>query len=147
MRLSTKGRYGTRAMLDLAVHQTDGPVNIAEIAKREDISARYLEQLMIKLASRELVRPVRGRGGGFVLGRTPAEITLGEIIEALEGPVNVTDCTRDPSVCDRSTLCTTREIWEELSQTITSHLDQITLEDMAQRHRKKHESEMGMYHI
>ena len=147
MRLSTKGRYGTRAMLDLAVRQTDGPVNIAEIARREDISARYLEQLMIRLASRELVRPVRGRGGGFVLARTPAEITLGEIIEALEGPVNIADCTRDPGVCDRSALCTTREIWEELSQTITIHLGQITLEDMAQRHRKKHESEMGMYHI
>ena len=67
MRLSTKGRYGTRAMLDLAVHQTDGPVNIAEIAKREDVSARYLEQLMIRLTSRELVRPIRGRGGDSFL--------------------------------------------------------------------------------
>ena len=147
MRLSTRTRYGTRAMLDLAIHQGEGPVNVREIAERQDVSRRYLEQLMLPLASRGLVRAVRGRSGGFVLAKAPSQIILAEIVEALEGPIDLVECARDPGLCYRSSLCTTREIWEELSQSITDHLSRITLEEMAQRHRKRQEMETGMYHI
>ena len=147
MKLSTKGRYGTRAMLDLAMHQDGGPVNLKEVAERQGISRRYLEHLMARLASSGLVRSVRGRSGGFVLTRPPSEITVGEVVEALEGPINVVDCGSDPSVCTRVSTCVTREVWNEVSQTIAHYLSQITLEDLYQRQRKRQEAGMAMYYI
>jgi len=147
MKLSTKGRYGTRAMLDLAIHQSEEPVNVKGIAERQGVSRRYLEQLMVRLTSRGLVRPVRGRSGGFVLARSPSQITVAEVVEALEGRINIVECVEDSSICERAPLCVTREIWEEVSQAIARHLGQITLEDMAQRYRKRQEMGMAMYHI
>jgi len=147
MKLSTKGRYGTRAMLDLAMYQDGGPVNLKEVAERQGISRRYLEHLMARLASSGLVRSVRGRSGGFVLTRPPSEITVEEVVEALEGPINVADCGSDPSVCPRVSACVTQEIWNEVSQTIAHYLSQITLEDLYQRQRKRQEAGMAMYYI
>ena len=146
MKLSTKGRYGTRAMLDLVMHQ-GGPVNVKEIAERQGVSQRYLEHIMVRLASRGLVRPVRGRSGGFMVSRPASEITLAEIIEALEGPIDVVECVADSGVCDRVSFCATREIWEGLSQSITQYLSEMTLEDLYQRQRKKQETRTAMYHI
>ena len=102
---------------------------------------------MVRLVSGGLVRSVRGRSGGFVLKRPPSGITIGEIVEALEGPINVVECTEDPSVCNRVSACVTREIWNEVSQTIAHHLSQITLEDLYRRQRKRQEAGMAMYYI
>lgn len=147
MKLSTKGRYGTRAMLELAMRQETGPVNVKEIAEKQDISPRYLEHLMARLASRGLVRPVRGRGGGFVLSRPPSEITLADIVEALEGPISVVECVEDPAACDRYSTCATREIWEGVSQSITRYLGEMTLEELYQRQQEKDETKTAMYYI
>jgi len=147
MRLSTKGRYGTRAMLDLVMHQDAGPVKVREIAEREGISPMYLERLMARLASRGLVRPVRGRGGGFVLSRPASKITLGEIVEVLEGRIAVVECVAAPSVCGRALMCATRGVWEEVSQRINRVLDEMTLEDLRQQHLKKQDTETETYHV
>ncbi len=147
MKLSTKGRYGTRAMLDLAMHHEDGPVNLKDIAERQGVSRRYLEHLMVRLASNGLVRSVRGRSGGFVLARRPSQITLAEVVEALEGHINVVDCVEDPNVCAHVSACVTYEVWEEVSRIITDHLSQVTLDDLCQRQRKKQQAGMAMYYI
>ena len=147
MKLSTKGRYGTRAMLDLVMHQDAGPVNVKEIAERQGISARYLEHLMSRLASSGLVRPVRGRSGGFVLSRRASEITLAEIVEALEGRIAVVECVVDPGVCHRASFCATREVWGGVSQSITRYLSEMTLENLYQQQRKKEETQTAMYYI
>ena len=96
MRLSTRGRYGTRLMVDLAQHYADGPVSLAEIAKRQDLSAKYLEQLIILLKGAGLIRSVRGRRGGYMLARRPEEISVGEIVETLEGKLSLVDCVLEP---------------------------------------------------
>ena len=147
MKLSTRSRYGARAMLDLAVHHAQRPVNIKEMAERQDISATYLEQLMLRLASHGLVRTVRGRGGGFVLSRPPSRIVMDEVVEALEGPTDLVECVGNPGLCYRAPSCVTREIWKEVSQDITDHLGRISLEDMAQRYRGKQEAGAHMYYI
>ena len=147
MKLSTKGRYGTRAMLDMALHHDQSPISLKQIAERQDISRRYLEHLMVRLVSSGLVRSVRGRGGGFTLTRAPSEIALSEIMEALEGPINVVECEDDPSVCNRVSECVTREVWHEVSQVMMDYMGRITLEEMCRRHREKQSSGMRMYYI
>ncbi len=147
MKLSTKGRYGTRAMVDLGLHQDAGPVNLRQIAGRQGVSRRYLEQIMVRLTSHGLVRPVRGRGGGFALSRPPSQIPLADIVEALEGPINVVDCVSDPGSCDRASSCATRDVWAEVANAIAQHLGGITLEDLCQGQRKKQETQATTYHI
>jgi len=124
-------------MLDLAIHQTDRPVNVKEIAERQDLSALYLEQLMQRLGARGLVRTVRGRGGGFVLAKLPSQITLRDIVEELEGSLDIVECIGDPGLCNQVPYCVPRDIWEEISQDIANRLGRITLEDMARRHHEK----------
>ena len=147
MKLSTKGRYGTRAMIDLALNRDDGPVSSRDIARRQSVSRGYLEQILLRLASRGLVRPVRGRGGGFVLSKAPSEITAAQIIEALEGPVDVVECVEDPSACDRASYCVTRDVWAGVSRAIDAHLSGITLADMAKRQSEMHETGAATYSI
>ena len=112
MKLSTRSRYGTRMMLDLAQHYDDGPVQIGEIAKRQDISVKYLEQLIIPLKKANYITSVRGPKGGHVLAKSPEEITVGEVVKLLEGGINLSDCLENPDICDRSETCVTRSIWE-----------------------------------
>ena len=147
MRLSTKGRYGTRAMVDLALHSKNGPVSSRDIAERESVSRGYLEQILLRLSARNLVRPVRGRAGGFLLSRPPSQITAAEIVEALEGPINVVDCTEDPACCERSYFCVTRDVWSGVSRAIDTHLSGITLADMAGRQREMQEARAATYNI
>ena len=147
MKLSTKGRYGTRAMVDLALNDDAGPVSSKQIAERQDLSRGYLEQLLLRLASRGLVQPVRGRAGGFVLARVPSQITVAEIVEALDGPIDAVKCVDDPAACDRASYCATRDIWAEVSKVIDRHLSGITLADMAERQRERHETRAAMYSI
>ena len=147
MRLSTKGRYGTRAMVDLALNATNSPVSSRDIAERERVSRGYLEQILLRLSSRNLVRPVRGRAGGFLLARSASQITAAQIVEALEGPINVVDCTEDPACCERSFFCVTRDVWCGVSRAIDDHLSGITLADMAGRERQMREARAATYSI
>ena len=130
MRLSTRGRYGTRLMVDLAQHYADGPVPLAEIAKRQDLSAKYLEQLIILLKGAGLIRSVRGRRGGYMLARKPEEISVGEIVETLEGKLSVVDCVLEPELCYRATECPTRYIWVGMTDMLKKQLFSLSLGDI-----------------
>ena len=130
MRLSTRGRYGTRLMVDLAQRYAHGPVPLAEIAKRQDLSAKYLEQLIILLKGAGLIRSVRGRSGGYMLARKPEKISVGEIVETLEGKLAVVDCVLEPDLCYRSLECPTRHIWLGMTDVLKKQLFSLSLMDI-----------------
>jgi len=130
MRVSTRGRYGLRAMLELARSFGDAPVVMADLADREGLSRKYLHTLLTGLKAAGLARSVRGAGGGFVLAREPSEIKLQEVLQALEGSLCLVDCVADERACDRANGCTARGVWQELSGAIESVLDNLTLADV-----------------
>ncbi|CAA7601543.1 Transcription regulator Rrf2-type [Acididesulfobacillus acetoxydans] len=150
MKLSTRGRYGLKAMFDLAVHMGEGPVSLKSIAERQDISEHYLEQLIAGLRKAGLVKSVRGAQGGYVLGREPAKIRVGDVIRVLEGPIAPVDCVseEDPECCAKAEHCVTRTIWEKVRDSISEVLDSITLEDMVKDAEKMDtERKYYMYYI
>lgn len=130
LRITTKGRYALRAMLDLAMHQQDAPVTREEIAERQELPATYLAQLFSALTKAGLVESVRGPGGGYVLTRPADQITAGEILRAVEGPISLTACVVDEEVCGRAGRCSLRKLYEGLSDAIAHYLDTITLADI-----------------
>lgn len=132
MRLSTRGRYASRAMYDLALHNQEGPVPLREISARQDISVKYLEQLFLKLRRNGLIRSVRGPGGGYLLGRNADEITMREILQAVEGPLTPVFCTDDPpgKKCKRVDDCMMRNFWLQAGRMIIEFLDSQTLGDL-----------------
>ncbi|HCJ11429.1 MAG TPA: Rrf2 family transcriptional regulator [Clostridiales bacterium] len=134
MKLSTKGRYGVMACYDLACHHGDSPVPLKAIASRQGISPGYLEQLIGHLRRAGIVRSVRGPQGGYVLARSPDEITVGDIIRVLEGPIAPVECvSQDPGDfrhCGRTDGCVTRPVWEKLRDSMVRVLDSITLKDL-----------------
>ena len=134
MKISTKGRYGLRTLMDIATHQSAGPVNLHDIAARQKISAKYLWQILTILKTAGLVRGTRGPKGGYVLLRPPEDITLLDIVQALEGPIVLVECTSDPSFCPRESNCISRRIWSEISQTIRNALHTLTLAKILLRH-------------
>lgn len=134
MKLSTKGRYSLRAMLDLAVHFGQGQIRIKDISARQQISARYLEQLFIPLRKAGLVRSLRGAGGGFTLAKPPSEIPLSEIIRVAEGSVVPVRCVDKPKLCPQSDVCITRNIWTEMGRAISKVLESTTLQDLVLEH-------------
>ncbi len=133
MKLSTRTRYGMRAIIELAQHEGKRPLQLKAIADRQDISVKYLEQLMSLLRSSGFVRSVRGSKGGYVLARPAAEIRLSEIFRCLEGPVTTTECTADSEVCQRATDCIAREIWLQIEVAVQNVLSAITLADVAKQ--------------
>ncbi|OYD15040.1 Rrf2 family transcriptional regulator [candidate division WOR-3 bacterium JGI_Cruoil_03_44_89] len=137
MKLSTRGRYGARAMLDLALHYGKGPLLLKDIASRQGISERYLENIMTVLVSAGLVQSIQGRHGGFSLAKLPGEIKLSRVIQAVEGSVALVACVDDSKLCDRVDVCVTHEIWDKLKKTMLEILDSITLEDMVKMRKKK----------
>ncbi|OPX86278.1 MAG: HTH-type transcriptional regulator CymR [Pelotomaculum sp. PtaB.Bin104] len=150
MKFTTRARYGLRAMVDLAQNYSHEPIPLIRIAERQDISEGYLEQLMTFLRKGGLVRSVRGAQGGYLLTREPARITAGEIIRALEGPINPTGCVSEnnPEECERADTCATRVMWEKIRQSIAGVLDHTTLEDLCQEAEKMRQSrEADMYYI
>lgn len=147
MKLSTKGRYGTRAMLDLALHYGEGAINLKEIAERQQISERYLEHLILSLKTAGLVKSIRGSHGGFMLARPPADIKAIEIIEALEGPLCPVHCIDDPESCSRAEQCVTRTLWEELNRAMNRVLESRNLQDIVEQHRAKGQRDKSMYYI
>lgn len=139
IKLSTKGRYGTRLMLNLALHYEEGKeaVVLKNISKDEDLSIRYLEQIIIPLKINKLVKSVRGAGGGYTLARHPSEINLCQIIEVLEGSCALVDCVEDPDSCERATECATHEVWKEASNLLKNYFESKTLQDLIKIVKKK----------
>lgn len=130
MRLSTKGQYAVRAMVDLAYYSKDKPVTLQEISEREDISLNYLEQLFAKLRRNGIVNSVRGPGGGYVLAKKPDEINIGEIIEAVEESLSPVSCIEGDKGCNRIDKCVTFKLWKGLGDRIKDFLSSITLQNL-----------------
>jgi Rrf2 family iron-sulfur cluster assembly transcriptional regulator len=140
MRLSTRGRYGARFMVDLAIHGTEGPVLLKDLAKRQGISVKYLEQLVGPLRKAGLVTSKRGVRGGFQLSRPPEEIKMLDVVEAVEGSLSLVECVVHPDGCPRSTECITKEVWAKAASAIRDVLAGITLADMIGMKREKTEA-------
>lgn len=139
MKISTRGRYGTRLMLDLALHYGKGNSSLKDIAARQEISEKYLWHLVPPLRNAGLINSQRGARGGYVLAKPPAQITLKDIITILEGNICLVECGEDLSVCGRADGCVTGDIWREINKTLSDVLASYTLEDLALRHRNKYE--------
>jgi Rrf2 family cysteine metabolism transcriptional repressor len=140
MKLSTRTRYGMRAMIELAQHEGKRPLQLKAIADRQDISVKYLEQLMSLLRSAGFVRSVRGSKGGYILARAAGEIKLSEVFRCLEGPVTTAECVEDEDYCKRSADCVAREIWMEVEAAIQGVLSSMTLADVVNK-AKAHTAE------
>ena len=140
MKLSTKGRYGLRALIDLAVHSDGGtPVSIMSISARQDLSERYLEQLMAMLKKAGIVRSIRGAGGGYVLARDTRDISVGDVLRALEGKLDPVDCAGlDPGgECRAADSCVTKYVWKRINESINRTVDEIRLDQLVAESRKK----------
>ena len=132
MKISTRARYALRFMIDLADHYQGSPVILRDVAERQQISKRYLEQLATGLKNANLVGSTQGRGGGYVLPREPDEIYVSEIIEASIGAINVVACVNNPKVCSRSDDCPSRSMWERVNKSINEVLESVTLADLCE---------------
>lgn len=137
MKLSTRTRYGIRAIIELAGNHGKGPLQIKLIAKRQEISVKYLEQLMAILKSAGFVRSVRGAKGGYFLSSPPNQIKLSEVFNCLEGPVTTVECVSDENYCARIVDCIARGVWVEVQEAIENVLQSITLQDLVDRSRSK----------
>lgn len=133
MKLSTRSRYGTRLMLDMARHYNEGPVQLGDIAKRQDVSVKYLEQIIIPLKRAHYIESVRGPKGGHILAKPPEKITVGEIVAVLEEGTTLVECIEDPMVCERANICPTRILWKEVSEAMFGRLQAVTLADLVER--------------
>ena len=129
MKLTSKGRYAVTAMLDVALHSTRGPVPLADISERQEISLSYLEQLFSRLRKQGLVDSVRGPGGGYLLGRDAADIAVGEVVRAVDESVDATRC-QGQSDCQGGNRCLTHSLWQDLSDRISVFLNSITLGEL-----------------
>jgi len=134
-------------MLQLASHYGEGPIELKEIAKKEDLSLKYLEQVINPLRTDGLVKAIRGSKGGYSLAKPPSEICLYDVIETLEGPLNLLECLGDPKACQKVSSCVTREIWKEVSDAISKIFYSVTLEDMVNRKREKEKGNTPTYQI
>ncbi|MCX6568433.1 MAG: Rrf2 family transcriptional regulator [Candidatus Aminicenantes bacterium] len=141
IRLSTKGRYGTRLMLNLARHHSSGnghkAVILKDISDDERISIRYLEQIIIPLKINRLVKSIRGAGGGYILARKPDDIRLSEILHALEGNCCLVECVEDESFCEYIDTCPTFDIWKNATEILKGYFDSLTLKDIIEMAEKK----------
>ena len=130
MKISTKGRYGLRLMVDLTSYHGKGLVPLKDIAARQDISNKYLEQIIMQLNRAGLVKSVRGSQGGYALSRPPEKITVGDVLRAVEGSLAPVDCLENGGFCERQAHCPTLTIWRRIQKAVESVVDQTTLRDM-----------------
>ena len=147
MRVSTKGRYALRFLLDLALHDQAKPVSLNEIAKRQNISEKYLWQIAANLKGAGLVSAVSGKRGGFNLAKPPEQISLKDILETLEGNSSLVDCVHDSTACKQSANCIARETWCETSNRIADVLASVKLADLVAKAKKRAHSEESSYII
>ena len=137
MKISTKGRYSIRLMIDLALNGTRGFVLLKDVARRQGVSEKYLGHLVPLLKNAGLINATRGAKGGFSLNQTPAAISLTQIIEAVEGPLVLVDCVSDPCACKRTDSCAAADFWADVNAKMVSIFDSYTLEYLAQQQKKK----------
>ena len=138
MKISTKGRYALRVMLDLALNQTGGFIPLKDISERQDITVKYLEQIVIPLTRAGYLKSSRGAGGGYRLARNPKEYKIGNILRIMEGNLSPVACLEDdPNECPRSEICPTLSFWEGLNRTIEEYVDSVTLEDLLKKDTKQ----------
>ncbi len=137
MKISTKGRYALRLMLDLALNAGESAVPLRDVAARQEISDKYLEQIVTQLARGGLVRSVRGAGGGYLLTRRPDEYPVGEILRQLEGDLAPVSCVSGGTCCQRVDRCVTLEVWQKIQSAVDDVVDGITLEDLVRRYHEK----------
>jgi Rrf2 family iron-sulfur cluster assembly transcriptional regulator len=130
MKLSTRSRYGTRMMLDVAEHGQKGPVQMRDIAKRQGISVKYLEQLIIPLKKANYINSVRGPKGGHRLARPPEQITIGAIVDVLEGGIDLCDCIENAKACESFRRCLARPVWRRATRAMYDQLNAVTLADI-----------------
>ncbi len=147
MKLSTRGRYGTRALLELAIHQDKGPVSLKDISRQQGISLQYLEHLIAPLIAGGIIKSTRGAKGGISLAKSPVDIKLSEIIRILEGSTAPVDCVDKSETCSRADSCATRDIWSDLKSAVDEVLERTTLQDLVERQRRKEQSKQIMYYI
>jgi len=147
MKISTRGRYGVRLMLELAAHYGKETVTLRQISKDQCISEKYLWHLVPPLKTAGLLRSGRGAHGGYSLAKPPSRITLKDVVTAVEGPLFPTLCAGDPSSCKRSASCASRDIWEEIGKKVGQILSSVTLDELAQRQNNKAKKATGMYYI
>lgn len=142
MRISTRGRYALKIMLDLALNYSEGYVSLRGVAERQNVSAKYLEQIIAMLANAKLIKSTRGKSGGYMLSRHPSEYTVGEILRATEGSLAPISCVEDsPNKCTNSGCCPTLFFWEGLNRTINEYIDSTTLEDVVNEEKSFGERE------
>lgn len=137
MKISTKGRYALRLMVDLAIHDRGRPISLRDVAERQQLSDKYLEQIVTPLARVGLVRAIRGAGGGYRLTRCPEEYTVGEILRPLEGDLAPVECATDAEFCERCDQCVTVELWQEIHRAVSQVVDGTTLADLVERQLSK----------
>jgi len=137
MRFSTKTRYGLRAMIDLAIHYKGKPVLIREIAERQKVSDKYLEQIMLSLKKAGLVESVSGARGGYMLTKNPADIKALTIVEILEGSLSPAPCVDHGGICERENTCTARELWLKVKKSVKDVLNSASLKDLTEDKQKK----------
>lgn len=135
MKLSTKGRYGVKAMVELAIHYGDSPLSIKTISQRQGISEYYLEQLFYPLRKAKLINSIRGAQGGYILGREPKDIKVSDIMYVLEGPIEIADCIEGVA-CDNIDCCATRLLWTKIKSSIDEVMEGITLQDIVDDYNK-----------
>lgn len=135
MKISTRGRYGLRAMYELALHKGEAPLPLKIIAERQGIAEQYLEQLMLSLRKSGLVQGVRGAQGGYILAKESCDISVGDVLRALEGPIGFVDCALEGAEvpCDRSKICITRPLWEKLRDSVIQVVDSVTLRELCEQ--------------
>ena len=143
MKLSTRSRYGTRLMLDMAQHYREGPIQLGDIAKRQEVSVKYLEQIIIPLKKAHYIESVRGRKGGHILARPPEEITVGEIVALLEEGSGLVKCAKDTTLCERVDICPTRLLWKEAYEAMFDRLEAVTLADLVEKAEDMEEKKLN----
>lgn len=147
MKLSTRSRYGLRAMMVLAMHRSDEPVMTKEIAERQNLPATYLEQLMLTLRKAGLVVATRGAKGGYLLSRDPNQITLAEIVEALEGPLDIAECADVPNCCQDPSACALKNVFDAANKALYEVFSSVTIADLAEKQLMSESASSGMYYI
>lgn len=146
MKVSTKGDYGVRALVELAHHYGEGPVQSAEIAARQEVPEPYLDQLLTTLRRAGFIRSIRGPQGGHALIRHPQELKLSEVVQALEGSLAAIACVDDPEACTKTGGCVQREVWERVRDATLKILDGVSIADLAERERQ-YSHNGGRYYI
>lgn len=147
MKISTKGRYGLRGMVDLAIHSTDGHVALNAIAERQDISVNYLEQVFSTLRKAGIVKSVKGAQGGYILGDVPSKLTVGMILRALEGSLELVEDTNRAGSDGTVQQCLKIHVWDVMTETVNRIVDETTLEDLVNEYQSMSSSIASIYYI